>query len=174
VADYEKAGPSAARDQLRSSIRDLINKADQEAKTARTSAARWRLTHLLLGLPTAVLAAIAGFTGLISTTGRVPAAILALVAAALSAASTFLGSEARAATKEKLSSAWTTLSSDAQLIAAFEGNRARSVVLRNQLSLLYERQDAIMASELETARKLREKGAGRSIQLDEYDPTGDQ
>src|SRR5260370_15224047 len=43
----------------------------------------WRLWHWLLGVPAAALAAIAGFTGLASVTGRVPAAILALIAAVL-------------------------------------------------------------------------------------------
>ena len=43
----------------------------------------WRWWHWLLGIPTAVLAAIAGFTGLASVAGRVPAAILALIAAVL-------------------------------------------------------------------------------------------
>jgi hypothetical protein len=41
----------------------------------------WRWWHWLLGIPAAVLAAIAGFTGLASVTGRVPAAVLALIAA---------------------------------------------------------------------------------------------
>ena len=43
----------------------------------------WRLCHWVLGVPAAGLAATAGFTGLASVTGRVPAAILALIAAVL-------------------------------------------------------------------------------------------
>jgi len=43
----------------------------------------WRWWHWLLGIPAAALAAVAGFTGLASVAGRVPAAILALIAAAL-------------------------------------------------------------------------------------------
>lgn len=43
----------------------------------------WRLWHWLLGVPAAALAAIAGFTGLASVAGRVPAAVLALIAAVL-------------------------------------------------------------------------------------------
>jgi hypothetical protein len=43
----------------------------------------WRLWNWLLGVPVAALAAIARFTGLASVPGRVPAAILALIAAVL-------------------------------------------------------------------------------------------
>jgi hypothetical protein len=74
MAEYDKGGPaSVARDELRASIRELVDRADREGKSAKGSAARWRLTHLALGLPTAALAAMAGFTGLTSATGRVPA-----------------------------------------------------------------------------------------------------
>jgi hypothetical protein len=43
----------------------------------------WRWWHWLLGIPAAALAAVAGFTGLASVAGRVPAAVMALIAAAL-------------------------------------------------------------------------------------------
>jgi hypothetical protein len=48
--------------------------------------------YYLLGLPAAILAAIAGATALASTTGRIAAGVIALVSSALSAAVTFLDS----------------------------------------------------------------------------------
>jgi hypothetical protein len=45
----------------------------------------WRWWHWILGVPAAGLAAVAGVTGLASVTGRVLAAILALIAAAFGA-----------------------------------------------------------------------------------------
>ena len=53
-------------------------------------AKRWGLVHLALGIPAAILSAAAGITGLAISAGRVPAAIIALVAAAVSASSAFL------------------------------------------------------------------------------------
>ena len=48
--------------------------------------------YYLLGLPAAILAAIAGATALASTTGRIAAGVIALASSALSAAVTFLDS----------------------------------------------------------------------------------
>lgn len=47
------------------------------------TAKQWQALGWLIGVPAAALAAAAGFTGLASVTGRVPAAILALIAAGL-------------------------------------------------------------------------------------------
>lgn len=154
---------SAARADLRGNIRDLVAYATTEAGAARKAARWWSLIHLWLGLPTAVVAAVAGITGLASTTGRVPAAILALAAACLSAASTFLGADGKATNSLRQAAAWTTLAADGRLVDAFEGNRAVSADLRNQLSLLLQRQDAILSGDLEVARQLREHGAGRVV-----------
>ena len=60
------------------------------------SAKHWRLVHWLLGIPAAGLAAAAGFTGLAAVTGRVPAAVLALVAALFGAVLTVVEPNKRA------------------------------------------------------------------------------
>jgi hypothetical protein len=60
------------------------------------SAKHWRLVHWLLGIPAAGLAATAGFTGLATVTGRVPAAVLALVAALFGAVLTVVEPNKRA------------------------------------------------------------------------------
>src|SRR6266536_2198905 len=89
--------PGPSRDDLRQPLESLAERVNEEAQRSRLVAGRWSATHLALGLPTAVLAAAAGATALASAAGRVPAAILALTAAAFSAASTFLKGEIRAA-----------------------------------------------------------------------------
>jgi hypothetical protein len=68
-----------------------------------------------LGLPAAVLAAVAGATGLVSAAGRIPAAIIALVAAGLTAAATFLKSDENQKTNITMSAAWSQLADDARL-----------------------------------------------------------
>jgi len=71
----------------RKEIADELRRLEEDATYASQSQFEtskfWRLWHWLLGIPAAVLAAVAGFTGLASVTGRVPAAILALIAAVL-------------------------------------------------------------------------------------------
>jgi hypothetical protein len=62
-----------------------------------------------------VLAAVAGATGLISAAGRVPAAIIALVAAGLTAAATFLNSDDNQKSNIVMSAAWSELADDARL-----------------------------------------------------------
>jgi hypothetical protein len=74
-------------DSQRMEIAEELRRLEEDATYASQSQFEaskfWRLWHWLLGIPAAVLAAVAGFTGLASVTGRVPAAILALIAAVL-------------------------------------------------------------------------------------------
>src|SRR5437016_5220419 len=65
-----------------------VKAADWHSKRA----ALYGRAYYALGLPSVALAALAGAAGLASTAGRVPAAIIALVSAALGAAATFLNS----------------------------------------------------------------------------------
>jgi len=69
----------------------------------------------MLGLPAAVLATVAGATGLASTAGRVAAAIIALVAAGLTTAATFLNSDNNQRRNIVMSAAWSELADDARL-----------------------------------------------------------
>jgi hypothetical protein len=62
-----------------------------------------------------VLAAVAGATGLTSAAGRLPAAYIALVAAGLTAAATFLDSNAQRERRDALSAAWQELADVARM-----------------------------------------------------------
>jgi hypothetical protein len=70
--------------------------------------------YYLLGVPAAVLATIAGATGLASTAGRVPAAIIALVSAGLATATSFLNSNQNKVHNTRLSADWQKLADDAR------------------------------------------------------------
>lgn len=159
AGDY-RAGLSAELDSLDA-------EATRSSTVARRAGSVWRGIRLSLGLMSAIAAALAAATGLASTAGRVPAAILALVAAGLSAASTFIRSEDRESSNRQAVSAWSTLARDARLVRIFEGSKAPSVIIRDQVSLLLERRQAILAGEFEDDRKLRAKGAGRQIWIEE-------
>jgi hypothetical protein len=158
---------------------DIGTTAGSEAKRASKSLRRWDAVFLGLGIPSAMISSVAGATGLGSAAGRIPAAALSLLAAAITAIATFLRSDARSSEARRRQAAWGSLAGDARLVSAFEGNRARTAHLRNQISLLQARQDAVREGSYEQAAKLRELGTGRLITPDEYplypgDSTGSQ
>jgi hypothetical protein len=99
----------------------LIAKAEYRSTKTGRWARFWQVVDITLGLATAVLAAIAGATGLASAAGRVPAAILALVAAGLGAASRFLESRERYERNRKRRNALQALERDALFAKASQG-----------------------------------------------------
>jgi hypothetical protein len=76
-----------ADDSLRAEISEEFQRIEEDASYSSQAQFEmskfWRLWHWLLGIPAAALAAIAGFTSLASVTGRIPGAILALIAAVM-------------------------------------------------------------------------------------------
>jgi hypothetical protein len=88
---------------------DLEADADRESQLWGGRAGRYSGLYVLLGLPAAVLAAVAGVTVLASTAGRLAAGIIALMSAALSASATFLDSAKKRDQAEKLSTEWEDL-----------------------------------------------------------------
>jgi hypothetical protein len=76
------AGISQRDEVIRESLR-IEEDATYASQAQYESAKSWQLIGWSLGVPAAALAAVAGITGLASTSGRVPAAIIALAAAAL-------------------------------------------------------------------------------------------
>ena len=96
MADNPPAGPEATR---RAAIADELRRLEESAmfsaQTQFESAKHWRSLHLMLGIPTGLLAAIAGTTALVESTGRVAAGILALISAGLSAVMTTVNAPQR-------------------------------------------------------------------------------
>jgi hypothetical protein len=104
-----------APDDIATALRSLIAEGDLNAFDTRRTSHWWGRAYYLLGLPAAVLAAVAGATGLISAAGRIPAAVIALVAAGLTAAATFLNSDENQKSNIVMSAAWSQLADDARL-----------------------------------------------------------
>lgn len=102
-------------DDVRTAFRRLVAECDLNAFDTRRASRWWSRAYYFLGMPAAALAAVAGATGLISAAGRVPAAIIALVAAGLTAAATFLGSDENQERNIVMSAAWSELADDARL-----------------------------------------------------------
>ncbi|NBE56974.1 hypothetical protein, partial [Streptomyces boluensis] len=108
-------------------MRHLSQEVEGIAAEARIGARRaqrrgklWNATYICLGFPAAVLAGISGAAGLASPGARVPAAILALLAAGFSAGSTFLRADARQMANLRRRYAWQHLETRARLVLAHE------------------------------------------------------
>ena len=110
-----KATIGTAPDDIEAALRTLIAEGDLSAYDTRRASRWWGRAYYILGLPAAVLAAVAGATGLISAAGRVPAAIIALVAAGLTASATFLNGDDNQKSNIVMSAAWSELADDARL-----------------------------------------------------------
>lgn len=113
----------------------LIADCDLRAYDTRRSSKRWGSAYYSLGLPAAVLATIAGAAGLASTAGRVPAAIISLIAAGLATAATFLNSNENKQQNLKLSAAWQELADDVRL-EVIRYSRAKDEELSQSDSLI--------------------------------------
>jgi hypothetical protein len=92
-------------------LEDLLDEAANAAAYYDILGGRWSQLYLMLGLPAAILAAIAGATALASTTTRVLAGFIALASAGLSAAVAFLNSKANEERYAGLGAAWAALDS---------------------------------------------------------------
>lgn len=90
-----------------------------------------------------MLTAVAGATGLASTAGRIPAAIMALGAVALTAAACFLRSNERCEKNRRRCIAWQVLGHEARLAYAADGYPGAEN-LYDMMRELLERRAAIM------------------------------
>lgn len=85
-----------AREALRDELLRLEESATYSAQSQFEQSKIWRGTNLVIGGPAAVLAAIAGGTGLASASNRTTAAVMALISAGLGAVVTTLNAASRA------------------------------------------------------------------------------
>ncbi|MDT0317581.1 hypothetical protein [Streptomyces millisiae] len=132
-------GESAQLRHLRSEVEKLIEEARIGARRAQRRAKLWNATYLVLGFPAAVLAGVSGAAGLASPDARVPAAILALLAAGFSAGSQFLRSFERQRVNLMRRYAWQNLETDARLVLAREAYQGEEQLYRALAALTRQR-----------------------------------
>ncbi len=136
----------------------------------------WRAVNLFLGVPGAVLAAVAGGTALVSTTGRVAAGIIALVAAGLSAISTTLNAAQRTEQAQAAGNLYLALQADARIAREADLPTQSFEEARAALSELRVRQDEINQSSALPARyaywraKKNIESGGQTYQIDNQLP----
>ncbi|MEW1616339.1 MULTISPECIES: SLATT domain-containing protein [unclassified Streptomyces] len=95
MAESPPADPEGRRTAIADELRRLEESAMYSAQTQFETAKHWRSMHLMMGVPTSLLAAVAGTTALVESTGRIAAGILALVCAGLSAVMTTVNAPQR-------------------------------------------------------------------------------
>ena len=137
------------RDDISAQLNELTIRWQNNGRWHFRRAQRWDRMYLLLGLPAAILSAIAGATALASTAGRIPAAVIALTASALGGAATFLDSRARRDWHDGLAAEWFSLVREAQLLLTvdihdadwirFQAREERRRLLSRQADLLRRR-----------------------------------
>ncbi|UUA05222.1 MULTISPECIES: SLATT domain-containing protein [Streptomyces] len=95
MAENPEPEARARRAAIADELRRLEESAMYSAQTQFETAKHWRGVHLMMGIPTSLLAAVAGTTALVESTGRIAAGILALVSAGISAVMTTVNAPLR-------------------------------------------------------------------------------
>ncbi len=95
MATDDSPDDAARRTAVEAELSRIEESAQYSAQSQFEQTKRWRAVNLWLGLPASVTAAVAGATALADTAGRIPAGILALVAAAFGAVLTTVNASHR-------------------------------------------------------------------------------
>ncbi|MGW1377092.1 hypothetical protein ACWD6P_22890 [Streptomyces sp. NPDC002446] len=143
--DVDRVGDLTQMRHLAAEVEKIATEARVGAQRAQRRGKLWNATHLVLGFPAAVLAAVSGAAGLASSDARVPAAVLALLAAGFSAGAAFLRAEARQLANLRRRYAWQEVEVRANLALAREAYMSEDD-LYDALSQLLELRRAVPSS----------------------------
>jgi hypothetical protein len=132
-----------ATDQISAELRRIGESAEYSGQAQFEQAKLWRGINLILGVPTAALAGVAGATALASTGGRIAAGIIALVAAGLSAVTTTLNASQRTDQAQAAGNLYLALQSDCRIARDIDLSNQNADDARDGLRELRVRQDEI-------------------------------
>lgn len=124
-------------------LRRIEESAVHSAQTQFSSSKFWRGLNIVLGVPAAALAAIAGATGLADSTDSHAGAVVALIAAGLTAVMTTLNAAQRAEQSRVSANAYLALQGDARVLRTIDLPHLDSVEARRRLGELIDRRNAI-------------------------------
>lgn len=136
---------------LRGEIVRVREEAVRQVNRADRRAHAWAVVDIAFGLPAALLAAVSGAAGLATADARVPAAVLALVSAGLSAGAGFLRSDHRRVANKRSRRAWAAVEAEAFLVLVRAEDMDRDTLDRALRSLFDKRQAAMAAYEEDIA-----------------------
>jgi hypothetical protein len=146
----EVLSPSDCRQEIVRLLSETKTVANDNAATQERAQRAWARAYLLLGVPSVILAAVAGGTGLASAAGRLPAAWMALLAAALTALTSFLNSDARRSAAASRAAGWRLIAADAAQLRIFVSEASlRDLVI--ELNRLARRSSALLSGDVAAA-----------------------
>lgn len=125
--------------QIASELQRLEESATYSAQGQFEQAKYWRGLNVVLGVPTSALAAISGGTGLAGVAGRVPAAVLALIAAGLGAVLTTVNASRRTTQAHAAATTYLGIQADCRQLRMIDLPGLASDEARSQLSDLTSR-----------------------------------
>ena len=129
------------------SIADELSRIEEAARDSAqsqfSSAKFWRALNLALGIPAATLAAVAGTTALAETISSQASAVIALLAAAITAVMTTLNAAQRAEQSGVAANAYLALQGDARVLRTIDLAALESAEARDRLDQLIQRRNAI-------------------------------
>lgn len=132
----------AIQDQILLELQRIEEDAMHSAANQFALGQQYRAVELLAGIPASVLAAVAGVTALASTTGRVAAGVIALVAAGLGALVTFLGAAERSSRATAAGNEYLAVQKEARRTRLIDAHLLDAASLREQLRELTDRAHA--------------------------------
>lgn len=125
----------------------MLESVEFSAQAQFEQAKFWRGMHLLVGVPAAVCAAVAGAAAFASTAGRIPAAILALIAAGLGAVSTTIDAARRSEGAQRSGNAYLNLVGQTRVFREVDlPTRSADEARRRLESLMKQRHEINQAS----------------------------
>jgi hypothetical protein len=156
---------NSIRESVRQTLAKIARRGHENGLKVHRSARRWERLHYVLGGLAVVLAAVSAGTGLASTAGRVPAAVLALASGAVTALATFFGSEKRSQTKYAESAAWFKLEDAAQNMLDFRLHNDQWLTsgAEGDVADLRDRQARLISRETVDDGKPRVQSSGSSF-----------
>lgn len=135
---------------VRTEVERVLSEAERRERSAHHLVRFWSVMDVALGFPAAVLAGISGAAGLASPDARVPAALLALVSAGLSAGAGFLRSDVRRARNRRSRLAWAQVGAGARLLLAQE-TQLDPEALQEALRNLFDSRTRAVGTHIEDA-----------------------
>ncbi|MEW2403026.1 SLATT domain-containing protein [Streptomyces sp. NPDC046862] len=134
-------GDTRRRRAIEAELRRIEESAMYSAQCQFEETKRWRAVHLLLGVPATLLAAIAGTTALVESTGRTAAGILALISSGLGAVLTTVNAPQRVAQASASANAYLEIQTASRQHREIDLDRWTADEAREALAALTARRD---------------------------------
>ncbi|MFJ5779881.1 hypothetical protein [Streptomyces sp. NPDC093094] len=135
---------------VRAEAERVLAEAERRERSAHQRVRFWGVIDIALGFPAAVLAGLSGAAGLASPDARVPAAVLALLAAGFLAGAGFLRSDVRRAENRRSRLAWVRVEAKARLLLV-QGDQLDRAGAQEMLRDLFESRAEAVATHAEEA-----------------------